>query len=73
MERSNRVYGHRQFSKVENFLAITTVLKSFIEDIKKNVQELANIATQDDVSEEKIMMIRQKAKLNRGLQQVEEY
>lgn len=45
MECGNRVYGHRQFSKVENFLAITTVLKSLIEDIKKNVQELANIAT----------------------------
>ena len=44
-----------------------------MEDIKKNVQELANIATQEDVSEEKIMKIRQKAKLNRGLQQVEEY
>jgi hypothetical protein len=39
------VYGHRQFNKVENFLVITTIITSLIEDIKKNVQELANIAT----------------------------
>jgi hypothetical protein len=30
---------------VENFLAIRTVTASLMEDIKKNVQELANIAT----------------------------
>lgn len=54
-------------------MATTTATTSLIEDIKKDVQELANIATADDVSEEKIMTIRQKAKLNRGLQLVEEY
>ena len=37
-----------------------------MEDIKKNVQELANIAIQEDVSEEEIMMIRQKAKLTQS-------